>query len=51
MLDTWPSMSIPIEYLMLLPSGITTQEDAQEDLLRAEQVGKLEAEKFITGND
>ena len=51
MLDTWPSMSIPIECLMLLSSGITTQEDVQEDLLRAEQVGKLEAEKFITGND
>ena len=27
--------------------GINTQEDVQKDLLRAEQVGKLQAERFI----
>ena len=47
LLDTWPSMVIPSECLISLSSGINAQEDVQEDLLRAEQVGKLQAERFI----
>ena len=47
LLDTWPSMVIPSECLISLSSGINAQEDVQEDLLRVEQVGKLQAERFI----
>ena len=46
LLDTWPSMFIPSE-CQLLSSGINTQEDVQKDLLRAEQIGKLRAKRFI----
>ena len=47
LLDTWPSMFITSECLISLSSGINAQEDVQKDLLRAEQVGKLQAERFI----
>ena len=40
-------MFIPSECLISLLSGINAQEDIQEDLLSAEQNGKLQAERFI----
>ena len=47
LLDTWPSMFKPSECLISLTSGINAQEDIQKDLLRAEYVWKLQAERFI----
>ena len=47
MLDTGPYLFIPSECLISRSYGISAQEDAQKDLLRAEQVGKLQAEIFI----
>ena len=40
-------MFIPSECLISRSYGINAQEDVQKDLLRAEQVGKLPAERFI----
>ena len=47
LLDTWPSMFMPSECLISLSSGINAQESVQRDLLRAEQVEKLQAERFL----
>ena len=46
-LDTWQSMFIPSECLISLSSGINAQEFLHKDLLRAEQVEKLQVERFI----
>ena len=40
-------MFIPSECLISLSSGINVQEYVWKDLLRAEQVGKFQAERFL----
>ena len=45
--DTWLAMFIPSECLISLSPGINAQEDAQKDLLRAQQLGKFQVERFI----